>query len=479
LELLILPLILAVLSCFAPKQTLKYLSLVGTLASLVIVGAHTLSYCGSSDIVSLFNPNYTTGFGLSFQFAYDGMSLFMIGLTNLVFPLIVLLSFKSEIINNKKFVSMLFLMQFALIGVFTAFDGMMFYVFWEITLIPVFLIALWFGSEDRKKALIKFFIYTFVGSLAMLFSLIYIKSFAPSFSHVDLMSVELTADIALWIMGGFFLAFAIKAPIFPFHTWQPDTYTMSPTVGTILLSALMLKMALYGMVRWMIPLAPEAMDTMQYPVLILSLIGIVYTAILAIKQADIKRIFAYASISHVGLIAAGIMIFTKDALNASFLQMLNHSLVAVGLFLSAGILEDRMKTRNLYELGGVAKLAPKFGFWFAIIGFASVSVPFSSGFIGEFVLLKEFYEYQWMLGVIAGTTLVFGAVYTLRAYQLSMFGAPKMDSFEELNWNELIVYVIIGFIVLLVGLFPQVIFDFVGPSIDKLMEAVEISKNSL
>ena len=249
--------------------------------------------------------------------------------------------------------------------------------------------------------------------------------------------------------------------------------------GTMLLSALMLKMALYGMIRWMIPLAPEAMEKMQYPVLVLSLIGIVYTAILAIKQADIKRIFAYASISHVGLIVAGIMIFTKDAINASMLQMLNHSLVAVGLFLSAGILEERLKTRNLYELGGIAKLAPKFGFWFSIIGFASVSVPFSSGFIGEFILLKEFYEYQWLFGLLAGTTLVFGAVYTLRAYQLSMFGSPKQESFIDLSWNELIVYFIIGILVLTVGLFPQVIFDFVGPSIEKLLEAVEISKNSL
>jgi NADH-quinone oxidoreductase subunit M len=313
----------------------------------------------------------------------------------------------------------------------------------------------------------------------MLLSLITIKAYSPSFGHADLMAVELGTEVAFWVMGGFFLAFAIKAPIFPFHTWQPDTYTTSPMVGTMLLSALMLKMALYGMVRWMIPLAPEAMDAMQYPVLVLSLIGIVYTAVLAIKQADIKRIFAYASISHVGLIAAGIMIFTKDSLNASFLQMLNHSLVAVGLFLAAGILEERMKTRNLYELGGVAKLAPKFGFWFAVIGFASVSVPFSSGFIGEFVLLKEFYEYQWLFGLLAGTTLVFGAVYTLRAYQLSMFGAPKNDSFLDLSWNEWLVFCALGVIVLIVGLFPQVIFDFVGPSIDNLMEAVEMSKNSL
>ncbi len=477
MELLIIPLVFALIACFLPKQSLKYVSIAGAVTSLVVALVHTLAYCGSSHYVSIFDPNHVTTFGLTFKMGYDGMSLFMVILTNTIIPLIVLSNFKSEIASNKKFVSMLFLMQFALIGVFTSMDGMMFYIFWEITLIPVFLIALWFGAEERKKILTKFFIYTFVGSLAMLLSLIALKSTASSFSHADLVAVQLTSQTAFWIMGGFFLAFAIKTPIFPFHTWQPDTYTVSPMVGTMLLSALMLKMALYGMVRWMIPLAPEAMESMVPIVVILSLIGIVYTAILAIKQADIKRIFAFASISHVGLIAAGIMVFTKDSVSASFLQMFNHSLVAVGLFLCAGILEQRLKTRNLYELGGIAKLAPKFGFWFAVIGFASVSVPFSSGFIGEFLLLKELYQYEWIIGVLAGTTLVFGAVYTLRAYQLSMFGAPKHESFIDLTWNEWIVFFVIGMLVLAIGLFPQVIFDFVGPSIDKLMESVELSKN--
>jgi NADH-quinone oxidoreductase subunit M len=477
LELLIIPLVLSIIACFLPKQSLKFFSLIGVSISLVISLVHVFSYCGSAEYVSILDPNHITNFGLSFKMGYDGMSLFMVLLTNLILLLILLANFNRDLAQSKKFTSMVFLMQFALIGVFTAMDGILFYVFWEITLIPIFLIALWYGAQDRKKILLKFFIYTFIGSLAMLFALITIKMYAVTFAHSDLMAAQLSTEIAFWVMGGFFLAFAIKAPIFPFHTWQPDTYTVAPMAGTILLSALMLKMALYGMIRWMIPLAPEGLDSMQYPIIILALIGIVYTAILAIKQADIKRIFAFASISHVGLIAAGIMIFTKDSLNASFLQMLNHSLVALGLFLCAGILEDRLKTRNIYEMGGIAKNAPKFGFWFAIIGFASVSVPFSSGFIGEFLLLKELYTYQWLIGLLAGTTLVFGAVYTLRAYQISMFGPTKHESFIDLTWNEWLTLVIVGILILALGLFPQVIFDFVGPSIDKLMESVELSKN--
>jgi NADH-quinone oxidoreductase subunit M len=368
---------------------------------------------------------------------------------------------------------MVMLMQFGLLGVFTAMDGIMFYIFWELTLIPIFLIALWYGADDRKKALIKFFIYTFVGSLAMLLSLMALGTYAKDFSHESLMAVELSAKSAFWIMGGFFLAFAIKIPLFPFHTWQPSTYTVSPMAGTMLLSALMLKMALYGMVRWMLPIAPEAFDEMQCLVITLGLIGIVYAAILAIKQSDIKRLFAFASISHVGLIAAGIMLWNKEALSASFLQIANHSLVAVGLFLAAGILEQRLKTRDLSSMGGVATLAPKFAFWFAVIGFASVSVPFTSGFIGEFLLLKGLYSYNWIVGLIAGTTLVFGAVYTLRAYQRSMFGAPTLESFKDLSWNEMLAFFIITAFVVILGVYPQAVIDFVGPSLDNLFQSMQ------
>ena len=244
----------------------------------------------------------------------------------------------------------------------------------------------------------------------------------------------------------------------------------------MLLSALMLKMALYGMVRWMIPIAPEAMDTLSCLVITLGMIGVVYAAVIAIKQSDIKRLFAFASISHVGLIAAGIMLFNKDALAGAFIQIANHSLVALGLFLAADILERRMGTRNMYEMGGVAKLAPKFGFWFAAVAFASVSVPLTSGFIGEFLLIKGLYNYSWIVGLVAGTTLVLGAVYTLRAYQISMFGAPKAEAFSDLTWNEMLTFFIIMLIILVLGIYPQAIIDFVGPSLDLTIESVKGTK---
>jgi NADH-quinone oxidoreductase subunit M len=472
LELYLIPLSFSLLAALAPTNLVRYVGLTGAFASLISVVIHAAFYMSGWTVV-LFEPGQVTSFGLTFKMGYDGISLLMVLLVNVVTTLILLSNLKRETASMKAFNAMVMLMQFGLVGVFTAMDGIMFYVFWELTLIPIFLIAYWYGAPERKPALLKFFIYTFVGSLAMLLSLIALGSQTTNFSYESLLAVHLTAKSAFWIMSGFFLAFAIKIPLVPFHTWQPDTYTLSPMSGTMLLSALMLKMALYGMIRWMVPMAPEALKDFTPVVVILGVIGVVYAALIAIKQSDIKRIFAFASISHVGLIAAGIILFDKEVLGASLIQMINHSLVAVGLFLAAGILEDRLATRELSQMGGVAKLAPRFGFWFAVIGFASVSVPFSSGFIGEFLLLKGLYGYSWIVGLIAGTTLVFGAVYTFRAYQLSMFGAPSLESFKDLQWNEVLSFFVISVLIVLIGVYPQAILDFVGPSLDKLMQSMQ------
>lgn len=467
MELLLIPLLFALTVAIAPKNLSKWIGLLGSLATLIAVIARLAAFV-PTEKVDLLHTDVITSFKMTLNMGYDGMGLLMVLLTAIVVPLILLTSLYRSEGQQRGFNAMVLLMEFGLIGVFTALDGLLFYVFWELTLIPIFLIALWYGAEDRKPVLIKFFIYTFVGSLAMLISLIALGNVAKDFSYESLLEVSLPIKTAFWVMGGFFLAFAIKIPLFPFHTWQPSTYTVAPSAGTMLLSALMLKMALYGMIRWMIPMAPEALADYKCIIITLGLIGIVYGAIIAIKQMDIKRLIAFSSISHVGLIAAGIVLFTEQSLSASYIQMVNHALVAVGLFLAAGILEDRLKTRDLSEMGGIAVLAPKFAFWFAVISFAAVSVPFTSGFIGEFLLLKGLFYEHWIIGAIAGTTLVFGAVYTLRAYQLSMFGSPRFESFEDLKWNEIIVFAVITLLVVLIGLFPQFITDLIEPSLDRI-----------
>ena len=472
MELLLIPFLFALVSLVVPSNFVRQFSLIGGIVSLVVAIGHLCTF-DTNTFVAILDPSCVTSFGLTCKMGYDGMSLFMVLLTNVITFLIILSNYNRDIASNRSFTALVFFMQLGLLGVFTSFDGLLFYIFWEITLIPVFLIALWYGGKDRKAALVKFFIYTFVGSLAMLLSLMAIKGHAKSFSYLDLMAVELTAKSAFWIFGGFFLAFAIKIPLFPFHTWQPNTYTTSPMVGTMLLSALMLKMALYGMIRWLIPLAPEALTEMTYPVVVLGIIGVVYAGILAIKQNDIKRLFAFASISHVGLIAAGAILLGHDNWSAVFIQMANHSLVAVGLFLSADIIEQRLGIRTLSDLGGIAKQAPRFAFMFGALVLAAISVPLSSGFIGEFMLLKGIFSYNWLIGFVAGTTLIVGAVYTLRAYQLSMYGAPKATPFADLTWNEWLTYLIIMVIIVVFGVYPQAIIDFLSPSIDSLLESVK------
>ncbi len=467
MELLITTVVLGLISFIIPRNSIKLFGLIGSLIAAILTIVHLVNF-DSGSFVSFYSTTEMP-FGLTFQMGYDGLGLLMIALTNFIIPIILLSNYNNASTSeNRTFHALVFMMQFGLLGVFTAADGILFYIFWEFTLIPAFLILYWFGNGSNK-VLIKFFIYTLVGSLAMLLSFIALGLQSNSFSYTDLLAVQVPAKHACWIISGFLLAFAIKIPIFPFHTWQPDTYTTAPMSGTMLLSALMLKMALFGMIKWMIPLVPEGVSEVKWLIIILSIVGVLYAAVICIKQQDIKRLFAYASISHLGLIAAGIMVFSKDALVGASIQMVNHSLIAVGLFLIADILESRLKTRELSHMQGTATLAPKFGFWFAVIAFASVSVPFTAGFIGEFTLLKELTDFHFAVGIIGATTLVFGAVYTLRAYQLSMFGAPKNESFEDLRWNELLVFLIVTIAIITLGLCPQFIADLVGPSMDKLI----------
>lgn len=465
MELLITSLALGIISFIIPRNSIKIFGLFGSFVSLGITCVHLINFKPDS-VVTLFETQ-SMPFGLTFHMGYDGLGLMMVALTNFIIPIIMISNYHNSTTSESPlFHALVFFMQLGLLGVFTSEDGIMFYTFWEFTLIPIFLILYWFGN-GTNKILLKFFIYTLVGSLAMLASFIALRLHANSFDYQDLVAAIIPSEQACWIFSGIMLAFAVKIPIFPFHTWQPDTYTTAPMSGTMLLSALMLKMALFGMIKWLMPLVPEGLFEMKWVIIALSVLGLLYAAVMCIKQNDIKRLFAYASISHLGLIAAGIVIFSKDALVGASVQIVNHSLIAVGLFLIAEILESRLHTRELNQMNGNATLAPKFGFWFAIIAFASVSVPFSAGFIGEFTLLKVLTDTNIWIGVISATTLVFGAVYTLRAYQLSMFGAPKLESFEDLRWNELTVFIVLSTSILLFGLFPQLISDLVGPSLER------------
>jgi NADH-quinone oxidoreductase subunit M len=418
--------------------------------------------------------------GIHFAISLDGISMLLVLLTNLLAPMIVPSSFERSFDSERRYYGLILLMLTALNGVFMAEDGLLFYVFYELALVPIYFICAIWGGEDRIRITLKFFIYTFVGSLFMLLSLLFLYlqtdvNGGHSFLWKDLVAVQLEPAVATWVILGFFLAFAVKMPVFPFHTWQPDTYTSAPTGGTMLLSGIMLKMGLYGSMRWMIPMAPEALHTWTPVFIGLAVTGIVYASIIAVKQTDMKRLIAYSSIAHVGLIAAGILAWNKAGLQGSLIQMLNHGINVVGLFYVADLIERRLGTRSLSDLGGIAKSAPVFATLFMIIMLGAVAVPLTNGFPGEFLLLNGVWNYSNSLGVLAGLTIIFGAVYMLRAYGLSMFGETNTETatFTDVKPREWLVLGVISALVLLLGFFPQVVLNLTDPGITRIMGAVQ------
>lgn len=478
MELIILPLLFGVISFFVGQKWIKQSSIVFALTSLLAVAIRFYNFDPSFH-TELFKLSDRYPFGMTFEFGFDGINLLMLGLSNLVVFLVALSNYNRQEGQSSQFNGLMFLMQFGLNGLFLAQDAILFYVFWEFTLIPIFLILYWFGASDNQKNLLKFFLYTLFGSLTMLLSIAALTAYSSNFGLDSLQYTIIPSKYACWIMSGFLFAFAVKIPIFPFHSWQPPTYSSAPMAGTMLLSAIMLKMALFGMIKWMIPIAYSGLQSWQFIVVLLGCIGILYGALIASREYDIKRVFAFASISHLGLIAAGIILFSAQSIQGALIQMVNHSLIAIGLFLSADILEKRLGTRDLREMGGIAKVAPRFGFWFGVTTFIALSVPMTAGFIGEFLLIKTVFEYQWIFGIIAASTLVFGAVYMIRSYQMSVMGAPKVTVFEDLTWNEVLVFVIIALTSLTLGLFPNLVFDFVKPSIQHIMHVVEGSNTPM
>jgi NADH-quinone oxidoreductase subunit M len=341
------------------------------------------------------------------------------------------------------------------------------------------------GEGDRFKTTIRFFIYTFIGSLGMLASLLYLYSKTPdpsSFSWEALVAVKLSVKEAIAVGAGLLLAFAVKIPILPFHGWQPKTYVESPSFGTMLLSGIMLKMGLYGLIRWFMPLVPEALSFYNPIIVTLGIAGVIYGAYIAIRQKDLKGIVAYSSLSHVGLIAAGIATLSFTGLQGGLLQMLSHGVNAVGLFFAIDIIERRLHTRSLNQLGGIAKVAPLFSVLFIILVFGATAVPFTNGFPGELLLLKSIFSFHAWQGIIAGLTIILCAVYMLRLFQFSMFGKANNDqltSFGALQWHEALGMMVLVLFVVFFGLFPQTLLDISGPSIQQLQQVIEQSKEVL
>ncbi len=479
--LIFFPLIASALMLLIGGENAKRAALILALAELLLFGYAALNYNGNASAFSMNIP--WLPFGANFAVSMDGISFLMVLLTTLLMPLIVLASFKGEYSN--RFYSLMFLMQMALIGVFTAMDGFLFYIFWELALIPIYFICLIWGGEKRGSITFKFFVYTLAGSLVMLAGLLFVYFATPddhSFAINTLYEAgrNLSRDQQGWVFWSIFIAFAIKMPIFPFHTWQPDTYTTSPTPGTMLLSGIMLKMGTYGLIRWLIPLVPKGWDSWGYTAIVLSVVGIVYASCIAIVQKDYKRLIAYSSIAHVGLISAGIFSMTTEGLTGGMMQMVAHGINVIGLFYIADIIFSRTGTREISHLGGIRNVAPSFALLFLIILLGSVALPLTNGFVGEFLLLNGLYQYAnskfalWII-VLAGLTIILGAVYMLRSYQSMMLGETKTttQNFKDVdNTEKLLLTIVAGFVIIL-GVYPKPLLDIAAPAVQELLKVFQ------
>lgn len=465
----------ALATYFAGDKLAKTVALIVSIAS---VGATFMIYNqhlagANSDFIYnwISNPN------IYFASKTDGLAIAMLFLTTILTSLIIFSSFGNQFNNSKSFYALVLFMSFAMAGTFISADGFMYYIFWELALIPIYFIALIWGNgnvEERKKAIIKFFVYTLAGSLFMLVAFIYLFSKAGSLRIEELYLLNLTEREQFWIFTAFFLAYAIKIPIFPFHTWQANTYQMAPTAGTMLLSGIMLKMGLYSVLRWQLPIAPLAAKNYMSILLILSIIGVVYGSIVALKQHNLKKLLAYSSLAHVGLIAAGSYTLSVDGFRGALLQMLAHGFVVVGLFFAAEVIERRFKTQEIAQMGGIRIQDAKFASMFMIVMLASVALPTTFNFVGEFTLLYSLYNVNVWFAIIAGTTIILGAVYMLKMFQSVMLGDKTEKVFATITNQESIVFIIIIAVIIFFGIYTKPLNDLITTSLQEIVRVINI-----
>jgi NADH-quinone oxidoreductase subunit M len=476
LLLILIPLVAGIL-CFLIKPAAKYLALA---ASSGLMGLGIAAAAAAHDAPLSFSTAWLPQIGASFSLMGDGLSTLLTMLSGIVLLAVMLMQMNKEVESPHSFYGLMLMSIAGINGVFLASDGLLFYFFWELALIPVYFLCSRWGGERRIQVTFKFFIYTFVGSLMMLAGLIYLYLQTPAHSYAwaELANVAklLPAGTQLWVFALIFIAFAIKMPIFPLHTWQPDTYESSPTPVTIILSALMVKMGIYGVIRWVLPFFPEAVAQYSNIIITLAVIGIVYASCIAMMQSDLKRLVAYSSIAHMGLmIAAAFSLHSADTmhegLNTSYngllVQMFNHGINITGMWLLVQMVEERYGTRDMAKLGGMAGTAPWMSIALLIVAFANIALPLTNGFIGEFLLFNGIFQsasqYHILFMVVAGLGVILGAVYTLTMVQRVAYSSPAEGIItQDLSINEGFALAIIIVLILFFGIYPQPLLTLAG-----------------
>jgi len=479
--LLAFPFISGLLALMVPSKA-RQIALGSTLIQALLTGY----------AIYLFDINYRTGFlanmqgivdmpwiasfGIRFFVGLDGIGMLMIILTNFLLPLIILSTWKRDFKQPGLFYFLVLFMQSALVGVFVSLDAFLYYIFWELALIPIYFIILIWGGENRVKVTFRFFIYTLSGSLLMLAAIIwlYLQTDPRTFSIGDLYNLRLDEVSQRWVFWAFFLAYAIKIPLLPFHSWQADTYTTAPNSGAMLLSGIMLKMGIYSIFRWILPITPMAADAYSDVAIIMCIAGIIYASWIAIGQHDFRRMIAWSSVAHVGLITSGVFCLTQIGFQGALVQMIAHGVNVVGLFFVAEIFQQRLNSSRFESLGGIRQLAPVFASVYMVISFASVSLPLTNSFVGEFLLLNALYDQSYWYAGLAGLAVILGAVYMLRAYKSSMLGdVQQIAGFSDLTWSEKLVFFPIVALIVVLGVYPQFVFNLTDESVKFLLYQID------
>lgn len=407
--------------------------------------------------------------GSSLYFGLDGTGRLLTLLTAFAYPLIITSTWNRPVKNAPSFFGLLMLTQCGLMGVFTAMDALLFYFFWELALIPVYFLASKWGDERRIQATFKFFVYTFAGSLLMLIGIIYIYLHTPSRTFQDgtfaqhsfvlnsFYNATLSASEQNWLFWLFFIAFAIKMPVFPFHTWQPDAYDQSPTPVTMVLSGIMVKMGVFGLLRWLLPLFPAASHQYANIIMMLSIAGILYASVIAMAQDNLKKMVAYSSIAHIGLMCAAIFGFNDVGMKGAYLQMFSHGINIIGMWMVVELLERQLNVRSMSQLGGVAQKAPALTVFAVIISLANIALPLTNAFVGEFMMFGGLFQHNKWYAAVAGISIILAAVYTLNMLQKIFYGQSNADTavVKDISMNEKMALAIVVVAIFLVGVFPQ------------------------
>jgi NADH-quinone oxidoreductase subunit M len=424
------------------------------------------------------NASWIPSVGAHFTLGIDGLSFLMVMLTTVLGAIAILSSWSAIHKREKEYYILLLLLQTGMLGVFMSLDFVLFYVFWEVMLVPMyFLIGVW-GGERRLYAAIKFFLYTLAGSVLMLLAILAIYYYRNTFDVRAILEHPFTAQdgwLQKWLFWGFFFAFAIKVPVFPFHTWLPDAHTEAPTAGSVILAGVLLKMGTYGFLRFSVPMFPDATVKYRGIVIVLSLIGIIYGALVCMMQKDMKKLIAYSSVSHMGFCTLGIFVLTPLGLSGSIIQQINHGISTGALFLLVGVLYERRHTRLISEFGGLSTPMPNFAVVYLIITLSSLGMPLLNGFIGEFTILRGVFEVSWQWAAWGSFGVILGAAYLLWLYQRVMFGSvtnPANEHLPDLNGREYATLIPLVVLAFWIGIYPSPLFKVVDQPVRRLVERV-------